>query len=228
MHLYLNVKVITDASFQAFGGCDLTNFEATEEDPSAPRAYKVLRKSTIKELAERVGQDTKTDPKSIRFWWMVNRQNKTTRPDQPIEEYSYTVEEALHKSGGAKSYGLRLWAEVAEEFTPEGQPVWPISISNPKNDLIVLFLKHFDVEHQQLRGIGHIHISKERKVEDLVPAIMKKMNWPEQAPTGEKNRLRLFEVGALTILLGNELILCLGNQTSNDRSHESQADAKGR
>lgn len=126
---------------------------------------------------------------------MVNRQNKTTRPDQPIEDYSFTVEEALHKSGGVKSYGLRLWAELAEEFDPEGQPVWPISIQpNHRIDLIVLFLKHFDVEQQTLRGIGHIHISKEKRVEDLVPIIMKKMNWPEVAPTGEKNKLRLYEV----------------------------------
>lgn len=175
MHLYLNVKVITDASFSAYGGCDLTNFEAAEDDPAAPRLYKVLRKSTIKELAERVGQDTKTDPRSIRFWWMVNRQNKTTRPDQAIEDYSYTVEEALHKSGGGKSYGLRLWAEIAEDFNPEGQPQWPIASSNTRNDIIVLFLKHFDLELQRLHGAGHIYISKEKKVEDLVPVIMKKM-----------------------------------------------------
>jgi len=133
---------------------------------------------------------------------MVNRQNKTTRPDQPIEDDSFTVEEALHKSGSNKSYPLRLWAELAEDFSPEGQPIWPISMSSQRNDPIVLFLKHFDVENQELRGVGHIYISKEKRVEDLVPAIMKRMNWPEVTPTGEKNKLRLYEV-CITMVIAN-------------------------
>jgi len=82
---------------------------------------------------------------------------------------------------------------MGEDVTPEGDPIWPghQSLQNgnlPKSDLIVLFLKHFDVEKQSLEGIGHIYISKEKKVEDLVPAILKKMGWTE------KQQLRLFEV----------------------------------
>jgi ubiquitin carboxyl-terminal hydrolase 7 len=108
------------------------------------------------------------------------------------------LEDAVQRLGN-KAPDLRLWAEIAEEATPEGEPIWPSSYGSPngitpKSDLIVLFLKWFDPDTQSLTGVGHIYISREKKVEELVPAILKKMNWPEKTATGEKTQLRLFEV----------------------------------
>lgn len=111
-----------------------------------------------------------------------------------------SIEDAHAKLAGSKSTELRLWAEMAEEVTPEGEAIWPsyqgslTNGSSPKSDLIVIFLKWFDVEQQSLKGVGHIYISKEKKVEELVPAILKKMNWEEKLPSGENLQLRLFEV----------------------------------
>jgi ubiquitin carboxyl-terminal hydrolase 7 len=124
---------------------------------------------------------------------MVNRQNKTIRPDLPITDMNTTVEDAHQRLGGSKSADLRLWAEIAEEVNSDGDPIWPATPGQPngtvlKTDLIVLFLKWFDVESQSLTGAGHIYISREKKVEDLVPVILKKMGWTE------KQQLRLFEV----------------------------------
>lgn len=61
-----------------------------------------------------------------------------------------------------------------------------------KNEVILLLLKHFDIETQSLRGVGHVYISKEKKVEELVPLIMKKMGWGDKLPADEK--LSLWEV----------------------------------
>lgn len=171
-------------------------------DPSAARAYRLLKKSTIQELVHRVAEDTKCDLKRLRLWCMVNRQNKTVRPDLPITEPLLTIEEAHQKLAGSKSTELRLWAEVAEEVTPEGNAVWPTYQTQPngaapKNDLIVLFLKWFDIEQQILIGVGHIYISREKKVEELVPVILKKMGWAEKSATGDRVQLKLFEVSAL-------------------------------
>jgi len=129
---------------------------------------------------------------------MVNRQNKTTRPDAPVPDTITTLEDAVQRLGN-KAPELRLWAEIAEETTPEGEPIWPslygsLNRLTPKSDLIVLFLKWFDPDTQSLTGAGHIYISREKKVEELVPAILKKMGWPEKTSTGEKTQLRLFEV----------------------------------
>lgn len=200
-HLYLWVKVITPDTFKAYGGTDLTNFDLThsEEEPAAPHAYRLLRKSTFEELAVKVGEDTGVDPRRLRFWSMVNRQNKTVRPDAPVSDAIPNLDEALHRLSN-KLPELRLWAETAEETAADGEPIWPSPYGSPPNgalpktDLIVLFLKWFDPEKQTLNGVGHIYISREKKVEELVPAILKKMGWPEKSPTGEKAQLRLFEV----------------------------------
>lgn len=150
-------------------------------------------------MIEIVSEDTDADPKLMRVWCMVNRQNKTVRPDAPITDPDMTIEEVHHKLSGNKSQDLRLWAELLEEA---GQGADPKLSSNspgpngvvPKSDIIILFLKWFDVENQTIVGAGHIYISRDKKVEDLVPEIQRKMGWPERSESGEKLQLKLFEV----------------------------------
>lgn len=192
--------MITDDTFRRYGGTDLTSFDAKpDSDPSAARAYRVLRKSTVTDLAEKIGKDTNCDPKLLRIWSMVNRQNKTVRPDVPFTDPATTMEEAQQKSTSNKALDLRLWAELAEEVAPDGNAIWPtfqvdLNGNTPKSDLIVLFLKWFDIGSQTLNGVGHIYVSREKKVEDLVPAILSKVDWPELLPNGERLQLRLYEV----------------------------------
>jgi len=209
-HLYLGVKAITEETFRKHGGTDLTNFEATQDqDPAAPKYYRVLRTSTVQELVERIAADIGQDPKRVRLWILVNRQNKTIRPDQPIMDLSPTVEETYRKAAAHRDQALRVWVEVAEEVNPDGSPVWPAYAPSPngtaiKNDLILLFLKWFDADAQCLRGIGHIYMSKEKKVEELVPVIMKKMGWGEKLPSDEK--IQMWEVSTtLSTLLISQL-----------------------
>ncbi len=205
-HLYLGVRIITDDTFRAYGGTDLTTYDNSQvNQPYAPRFYRLLRRSTVKELLDQIGDEAKIDPRKIRLWSMVNRQNKTTRPDVPVPDVNYTIEEAHQRLIGSRTVDLRLWAEVAEEVDAEGEPIWPATPLStngglPRHDLICLFLKQFDHENQSLCGIGHIYISREKKVEDLVPAILKKMGWSERTSTGEKLQMRLFEVSANSLV----------------------------
>jgi len=198
--------VITDDTFRAYTGTDLTNWDSKYEvDPSAARSYRLLRKTTIQELIEKVAQDTNSDPKRMRIWCMVNRQNKTVRPDIPVMELQMTIEEAYQKLAGTKSPDLHVWAELIEDVNFEGDPNSPTHTYLPngviaKTDLIVLFLKWFDVEKQMLTGAGHVYISREKKVEDLVPVILRKMHWSEKTPSGERLQLRLFEVCSFHLL----------------------------
>ncbi|KAL2264287.1 hypothetical protein VTK26DRAFT_7892 [Humicola hyalothermophila] len=191
-HLYLGVKAVTEETFRQHGSTDLTNFDATpDQDPAAPRFYRVLRAATMQDLVNTIAADIGQDPKRVRLWMMVNRQNKTIRPDQPAMDLRPTVEEAYTRAAAHRDQALRVWVEVAEEVDADGAAVWPTYPGLPngvvvKNDLILLFLKWFDVESQSLRGIGHIYISKERKVEELVPIITKKMGWGEKLPSDEK------------------------------------------
>ncbi|KAH6654986.1 hypothetical protein BKA67DRAFT_515271 [Truncatella angustata] len=197
-HLYLPVKAVTPETFKNHGATDLTNFDGdSKEDAAAPRFYKTLRKDTMKQLLETIAQDIGQDPRKVRLWIMVNRQNKTTRPDQPIMDLKPTVEETFARSAStSRDASLRVWVEVAEEVDDQGEAVWPtyqVQSDKPngngvvvKTDLILLFLKYFDHEKQTLQGVGHIYVSKEKKVEELVPIISKKMEWGDKLPSGEQ------------------------------------------
>lgn len=188
-HLYLTVKAASLANFKNYGGVDISPFDADpNHDEAAPHHYRLLRSMTFGQLAETLGPDMGVDPNHIRFWIMVNRQNKTTRPDQPIMDPTIMLEEILRRSATARDPSLRVWVEVAEEVDENGVAIWPSFQPGQKTDNILLYLKHFDVESQSLRGVGHIYINKEKKVEDLVPLIRAKMGWPEKQD-GEKLQL---------------------------------------
>lgn len=191
-HLYIGMKVITNYTFQQHTGFDLTNFDSLpDSDPSAPRIYRILRTATVEEAIATVAQDMSQDPKRVRLWLMVNRQNKTIRPDQPIMDTHLTVEETYTRISSHKDNMLRVWAEVADEVGPDGDAIWPAYQSQPngqvvKNDLILLFLKYFDIENQSINGITHVYLSREKKVEELFPIIMKKMGWGDKLTDGDK------------------------------------------
>lgn len=191
-HLYIGMKVITNYTFQQHTGFDLTNFDALpDSDPSAPRIYRILRTATVAEAIVTIAEDMSQDPKRVRLWLMVNRQNKTIRPDQPISDTHLTVEETYTRISSHRDNMLRVWAEVAEEVGPDGEAIWPVYQSQPngqvlKNDLILLFLKYFDIDNQTINGIAHVYLSKEKKVEELFPIIMKKMGWGDKLTDGEK------------------------------------------
>ncbi|KAK4185020.1 putative ubiquitin carboxyl-terminal hydrolase [Podospora australis] len=194
-HLYLGVKAITEVTFQAHGGTDLANFEATSDEPGAPRYYRFLRTAPVQEVVNWVANDLGLSPNRVRLWAMVNRQNKTIRPDQPVMDFTQTVEEAYSRATAHRDPALRVWVEVAEEVNADGVAVWPAYPGLPngavvKNDLILLFLKWFDVEAQCLKGVGHVYVSKEKKVEELFPIIMKKMGWEK---LGSDEKLMLWE-----------------------------------
>ncbi|KAG6004547.1 hypothetical protein E4U21_000931 [Claviceps maximensis] len=191
-HLYMMVKVISDDTFRHYGATDLCTFDQNQEvDEASPRSYRIRRNMTMEEFTAQVAEAMGQDPRKIRLWLMVNRQNKTIRPDQPIMDLRPTVEEIYSRSAAHRDNSLRMWAEVAEESDADGEPIWPSyqSQSNGvivKNDTILLFLKHFDSHQQTLRGIGHAYIGKEKKVEDLVPRIMEMMGWGDQLPADDK------------------------------------------
>jgi ubiquitin carboxyl-terminal hydrolase 7 len=195
----MTAKVVTDETFKKYGGTDMCSFDVTAdtESPATPKVYRIRRAMTMDEFVTQIAGDIGQDPKRVRLWLMVNRQNKTIRPDQPIMDLRPTVEEVYTRSAAHRDSSLRVWAEVAEEVNESGEAIWPSYQNQPngvlvKNDTILLLLKHFDSESQELRGVGHVYVGKEKKVEELVPMIMKKMGWTDKPDTEEK--LLLWEV----------------------------------
>ncbi|CAK7566617.1 MAG: ubiquitin-specific protease ubp15 [Sporothrix epigloea] len=191
-HLYIGMRVVTNDAFQQHHGFDLTNFDTPPDaNPAAPRVYRILKTATVQEAVATIAEDMSQDPKRVRLWLMVNRQNKTIRPDQPIMDVHLTVEETYAKLSSHRDNTIRVWAEVAEEVDSSGEAIWPTYQSQAsgavaKEDIILLFLKYFDVDNQVINGLCHVYLNREKKVEDLLPTIMQKMDWGEKLPDGEK------------------------------------------
>ncbi|KAF7712240.1 Ubiquitin carboxyl-terminal hydrolase [Penicillium ucsense] len=170
-HLYMNVGVLSEDTFKQHQGFDLTSADLPAEHPALPAQYRILRAKKVGELAQELAKERGLDANSIRFWAMVSRQNKTTRPDQVIKDNEMTIEEACTKYG-TRGNMFRLWMETAP-LGPDGQPQdWP------DNDSILIFLKNFDVASQSLTGVGPVYVRKNQKVQELAPIILSKMNWP--------------------------------------------------
>jgi ubiquitin carboxyl-terminal hydrolase 7 len=195
-HLYLPVKVISERSFKDYQGFDLmpTDSEAVapgEETPGAHKLYKTLRTTTIGELKEFVGKDLGLKAGQVRIWVMVNRQNKTTRPDNPIQDDDMSIEEAYQKWGTKSTKEFCLWAETRE--LADGD--WPMhsSFHGAQSPPIMVFTKYFDTEAQTLRGAGTIYMRRQDKVVDMTVPISQLMGWPSTTS------LDFFEVWSITI-----------------------------
>ncbi|KAI4116187.1 MAG: hypothetical protein LQ345_003350 [Seirophora villosa] len=175
-HLYLHVHVVTDDNFKAHQGFDLTSWEIESNAPSSPQMYRVLKNSTVGDFTRTVAESLQVPPEQARLWAMVNRQNKTTRPDQPLPDLNMTITEAYSRFS-TRDKPFRLWVETATTVE-DGQALWPNV--NPSPSLaapILIFLKHFNPDDQTLKGVGHIYMRKTSKVADMIPAIQQLMGW---------------------------------------------------
>ncbi|PWY79654.1 ubiquitin C-terminal hydrolase [Aspergillus heteromorphus CBS 117.55] len=169
-HLYINVGVLSEESFKSHHGFDLTSAELPVDDAAVPKQHKILRAMKVGEFAQQLAEEKGLNPEQVRFWVMVNRQNKTTRPDQVIKDRDMTVEEAYNRYG-TKGNPFKVWMEV-------GQPSADGTVSWPDNNSLLVFLKHFDAPSQTLTGVGPVYVRKTQKVADLAPVILEKMGWP--------------------------------------------------
>ena len=186
----MEVHVATNRQFKDWEGFDIvpwTREKQVEQPDAAPKAYRVLRTTTIGELTKLVAEDLEQDPALLRPWIMVNRQNQTTRPDTPLLDLNQTVEDAAIKHQNKRAL-LLVWMEVAgkkdeqavgeseENVELRGSP----SQTQPDKS-ILLFLKYFDIEAQKLRGVGQFYAALQDKVQDMSPQILKLLGWPAGA-----------------------------------------------
>ncbi|KAL2863310.1 ubiquitin-specific protease UBP15 [Aspergillus lucknowensis] len=170
-HLYLNVGVLSEDTFRHHNGFDLTSFDQSTDEAALPKPYRILRTTKVSDFAEMVAEERDINPRQLRFWVMVNRQNKTMRPDQVIKDPEMTVEEAYSRYG-TKGNPFRVWLEIGQPSS-DGTVSWPDSTQS-----VLVFLKHFDVQKQTLTGVRAVYVRKNSKVAELAPTILETMAWP--------------------------------------------------
>ena len=168
--------MVTEDNFKAYQGFDLVNWDADPSSESAPQAHRILRTSTVSDFTRSLAQTKKLPPEQVRLWVMVNRQNKTTRPDQPLVDPNMTIDEAYNKYG-SRDKSFRLWLETASSVE-DGKAIWPDMQPQTSNNVpMLVFLKYFDAISQSLLGVGHIYVRKHSKVGDMIPLIQQLMGW---------------------------------------------------
>ena len=83
--IYLQ-QVITDETFSLHEGFDLATFDERNWPPSELPSFRVLKTENYSTFKSRVAHHFNYPENQIRLWVLVNRQNKTVRPDTPIPE----------------------------------------------------------------------------------------------------------------------------------------------
>jgi ubiquitin carboxyl-terminal hydrolase 7 len=78
------VQIITDETFGKHQGFDLASFDEKHIPPSDLPSFRVLKDEPFSKFKQRVAEHFKYAPADFKLWVMVNRQNKTIRPDVPI------------------------------------------------------------------------------------------------------------------------------------------------
>lgn len=175
----MNVQVATEGNFRAWQGFDLALWEPPDEDDvAAPKLMRFLKSTTLAEFSRQVAEDLSIEPDLVRPWVIVNRQNGTKRPDQPLDYPNMTLEEASAKFATRQSYFKVFIEETTRDA--EKQPVWPSeATTNAPLDkkTIIVFLKYFDPYTQQLKGAGHAYMNTADRVQDLATPILDLMQW---------------------------------------------------
>ena len=79
-------QVITDDTFTKHEGFDLASFDEKTSPPSDLPTFRVLKQENYSAFKRRVAHHFNYPENQIRLWVLVNRQNKTIRPDAYIPE----------------------------------------------------------------------------------------------------------------------------------------------
>ncbi|KAF8654190.1 hypothetical protein AX16_003719 [Volvariella volvacea WC 439] len=172
-HLFLTAKVITDETFARHEGFDLATFDEKNWPASELPTFRVLKTEPYATFKARVAQHLKLPENQVRLWVLVNRQNKTVRPDTPIPENEPTLTvEVIRNNMAARQTDLRLYLDIIPDPTKPDPP--------PQS--IMVFLKHFDTSKQSLYGVGKTYVLRTAKVADLIPIINERMRWTPGTP----------------------------------------------
>lgn len=178
-HLYLTTKIITEDTFKAHQGFDMATFEERNLPASDLPSFRVLKNEPYLTFKQRLAQEYGVSPDSFRLWVMVNRQNKTVRPDTVVPENDPNLTlEMVRDRMASRQNDLRLFLEpVTPDMRSQGDAEPPLMI----------LLKYFDVSRQTLTGVGRIYARRNQKVSDLVPTVNELMRWAPQT------EVRLYE-----------------------------------
>ncbi|KAI5283615.1 hypothetical protein KEM54_001983 [Ascosphaera aggregata] len=166
--LYLPIQLVTEDSFKYYHGFDITLADVRQNEATSAKVISALRTKKIGKFALEVAQRHGIKSKYVRLWALIDRQNKTVRPEEPLDELEMTIEEAYAKYTN-RDAPFQLYVEIRDS-EPEELGGWHTSA--------LVFLKCFDVARQTLTGVGHTYVRVQSRIADVGKTILERMNWP--------------------------------------------------
>eukprot|EP01135_Chromosphaera_perkinsii_P004175 Nk52_evm82s270 gene=Nk52_evmTU82s270 len=159
MHLYSNVLIASEESFKKNPAFDLVQWTNPE---SGVKSMKVLKESSVKDLYIRISEEFNIPVDEFRLWTFVTRQNKTVRPDSPID--LATEGTRLVSKINSLDPNIKLFLEMADldkmnYFEPLGE------------EQIALFFKFYDPSKSTMTYVGRTVAHRDSKIAQLVPLL---------------------------------------------------------
>ncbi|KAG0165848.1 hypothetical protein DFQ28_005241 [Apophysomyces sp. BC1034] len=166
-HLFMKAFIFTDKTFSLNEGFDFVNFEEKSIEESQFQTLRVRKDQTYGAFKQELSESLSIPEPNFRLWFLVNRQNRTIRPDTPVPEgeENCTLEEVRKKHLPTQP-NLRLYVEIATDFD-NGQPVFPDTTK------ALVFIKLFDPFTQKIRGMGRLYVPKFGRVGSIVDDLNK-------------------------------------------------------
>lgn len=115
-HLYLTSKIITDDTFRKHQGFDLAAFDdKTGGMPASTGiiAMRVAKNQPYTDFKSQLCHELRLHTEEVRLWVLVNRQNKTVRPDAAVPEDDSTLSKSTHV---VSAMGLADWSDNAISY----------------------------------------------------------------------------------------------------------------
>ena len=87
-------QVITDETFKLHQGFDLATFDDRTVPATELPSYRVAKAQPFVDFRAQLAREHGYRPEEVRLWVLVNRQNKTVRPDAPVMDSDPTMSTA--------------------------------------------------------------------------------------------------------------------------------------
>ncbi|CAG8719781.1 8875_t:CDS:10, partial [Cetraspora pellucida] len=182
-HLYLTIKLVTLTTFEHYQGFDLANFDNQQYPQSDVLLIKVLKSFKFRAFKTIVAHKFGISPEKMRVWDLINRQNRTIRPDTPIpNDFLDMTMEEIHKKVSPRQNELKLFLEMVDK------PLSTVILSpKERNSYLLVFIKYFNPDTQSLEGMCYLYVRKHSKVGDIIPILCEKKNFPSHT------KLKIYE-----------------------------------
>lgn len=87
-------QLITDDTFTRHQGFDLATFDDRTVPATELPSYRVQKAQPFLEFRAQIAKEYGYAPEDVRLWVLVNRQNKTVRPDAPVSDNDPTLSQS--------------------------------------------------------------------------------------------------------------------------------------